>query len=1073
MNIIPDKQIDLNKTDILKTSIYSETLLEFIDDYKGTDSLTIGLIGSWGTGKSSIVETLQKNIKLQNKPYGYVYYDAWKYSDDPFRRTFIKELGKQLGLEMKDELENFYRDSSHEIKANYSLNKDWWVWLIICSLFSYFVYTAIKLFAGQITQWQIVEFVLPLSFGLLGTFFANAFVLSKFSVNIPRFFSPEQFEETFNDALHNALGKNVLNKVTKWIKKEKTFTKVIIIVDNIDRCHPKLSIELILTIKSFLGVENCIFIVPIDDLAIKKALSKGSDRDKEEFLRKFFNLVIRLKPYKTTDLLNFCRDLIKKYSVKIDENESDAVSYLISQEFANNPRRIIQFINNLQAEITLAEHQEEKGYIKQGLLTGNIPLLAKFLIIKEEWPALFNQFDLDPFLLKKINNKIISNSIVEKDNSYIFSDLDVSLDRSQFYFLSRTTEFVCTNSEPFIRLIDHDKEYSDTISTYIENSDWDSLKTSVEKGEISFANLWNKIRDEFDYSLIKHDLVKITGISLFRLVIAIFTDEHIENVNIKFVDYLAKIKKWISDTRFIPLFSNFNPNKLILLAKRFENENQTFLRDNILEYLKSAKISDHTKDLLMTYIKTFPTETTLKGLSITFTNILENYPALNLDLGEGIDKEVVYNSLYTNEDVNRMINKITNNTSENNSLIIQRIKEINRYIGLSVEQTKNYLEKIKSYIDNNDYSAMDYWFDAITDILQNLEDPTLILNYKTIIINRKDFLFNDFYSSGQRSKSNQQVQLKFLNIIKEFYLIDKSIISEGDLDGEVIQVLKEYFGREEDLMIVRHVNSIFYEIVDYFSTYDWPFRGDVINKFISTDDFDLKDMLFNTVSLMLNKTEVKDTIYTGLQEEWIVKIVAHVLNLFMTGNELGKQFIDKLKSISIVLSFISKQIELLSVEEQEKLLILLPEIYTESSLNVLYKNILYLHLNDYHRLSEIIKIIKNQSEEKMFNVLLKSLLADISESENGHVEDKSRIKLLVNSQEDLQQEDLQKLITHLERYLGSNEYPQREFGLKQLIKIKRLPKQSKASLKKLLTSIKTNSNSHKVIIKDLIERVNL
>ena len=49
--------------------------------------------------------------------------------------------------------------------------------------------------------------------------------------------------------------------------------KVLIIFDNLDRCEPKYAYETLSAIKTFMDKKNCFYIIPCDDIAIKKYIS--------------------------------------------------------------------------------------------------------------------------------------------------------------------------------------------------------------------------------------------------------------------------------------------------------------------------------------------------------------------------------------------------------------------------------------------------------------------------------------------------------------------------------------------------------------------------------------------------------------------------------------------------------------------------------------------------------------------------------------------------------------------------------------------------------------------------------
>lgn len=62
--------------------------------------LSIGLFGPWGIGKSTVINILFKLIsnakESKLKP---IYFNAWKYSGDSFRRQLLIEVAKQVSLQ--------------------------------------------------------------------------------------------------------------------------------------------------------------------------------------------------------------------------------------------------------------------------------------------------------------------------------------------------------------------------------------------------------------------------------------------------------------------------------------------------------------------------------------------------------------------------------------------------------------------------------------------------------------------------------------------------------------------------------------------------------------------------------------------------------------------------------------------------------------------------------------------------------------------------------------------------------------------------------------------------------------
>lgn len=228
-------------------------------------------------------------------------------------------------------------------------------------------------------------------------------------------FAPEQFEECFSDMISQAVKKDSLPvKISKWINGE-TYTsgydKLVIVIDNIDRCPKDLAYELVTNTKNFLVPNSkLVFLVPVDDDALKKHIiagnSENNEKEAEEFLRKIFNITIRIKPFKSFDLFDFASSINKSGQLGFNPTTVD----LVAKEFATNPRRIIQFYNNLTTELKIFELKYGADFIRE-----NESVICKCLILREEWSEYYHQITRNTFLLQ--NPDETTNGIIGKTKS--------------------------------------------------------------------------------------------------------------------------------------------------------------------------------------------------------------------------------------------------------------------------------------------------------------------------------------------------------------------------------------------------------------------------------------------------------------------------------------------------------------------------------------------------------------------------------------------------------------------------------------------------------------------------------
>jgi len=123
-------------------------------------------------------------------------------------------------------------------------------------------------------------------------------------------------------------------------------------VDDLDRCSPKKTLEVLESIKVFLGMEGFIYIIGVSQDIVTKLIDteyKESGVKGDQYIKRMIQIPITLPRWDTEDVTNlvFDFDFIKKgithnkYKNVIEENID-----LISKAVENNPREIKRFLNN-------------------------------------------------------------------------------------------------------------------------------------------------------------------------------------------------------------------------------------------------------------------------------------------------------------------------------------------------------------------------------------------------------------------------------------------------------------------------------------------------------------------------------------------------------------------------------------------------------------------------------------------------------------------------------------------------------------------------------------------------------
>jgi hypothetical protein len=99
-NLLREEAVDIDSFEDQTHEKIAETLFQIIK--KETNGLTIGLEGTWGSGKSVVISILKKKLN-DDKNIPFFYFDAWAHEGDPLRRIFLESLIEYLFTEKKEE----------------------------------------------------------------------------------------------------------------------------------------------------------------------------------------------------------------------------------------------------------------------------------------------------------------------------------------------------------------------------------------------------------------------------------------------------------------------------------------------------------------------------------------------------------------------------------------------------------------------------------------------------------------------------------------------------------------------------------------------------------------------------------------------------------------------------------------------------------------------------------------------------------------------------------------------------------------------------------------------------------
>lgn len=232
-----------------------DALVSLIQNLSGP--YVIAVDSPWGTGKTTFLGFIR--AVLESKSLACLYFDAWKtdFSSDPL----IAFLG-----ELNDSLPNWAEDIA-------SFNQFFGNAKRIASVLAR---RAIPV-AGKIATAGILD---------LDDFTEQAiseFVGTQLNDAVDSYTAEKKLIRSFRENLTAALDS---------LDSSQEGRKLIIIVDELDRCKPTYAIQRLERIKHLFDLENVIFVIALDkqQLGVSLGAVYGTGIDADEYLRRFFDL---------------------------------------------------------------------------------------------------------------------------------------------------------------------------------------------------------------------------------------------------------------------------------------------------------------------------------------------------------------------------------------------------------------------------------------------------------------------------------------------------------------------------------------------------------------------------------------------------------------------------------------------------------------------------------------------------------------------------------------------------------------------------------------------------------------
>jgi len=364
--------------DALDFTPYVETLADIIQT--GKTPLTIGVFGTWGSGKTSLMKMVKNQLP---KDFTVAWFDAWKYDkEETLWRALLLSVLAQIKETAKNQ-KNFVNTIElleTKLYRDIDIEKVGGVKVDLLKLGGIFAKGTVQLglsfIPGGAILGKFVDDLQKSGSKALTDDFTQAIQRERTKIHIEQVRFLEQFQDEFNTI------------VQQLIKPKR----LVVFVDDLDRCLPDKAIQVLEAIKLFLDVENCVFVLGIDQDVITRGIEMKYKEFKDQksvdgqpgftieginYLEKIIQLPFQIPPIAPSGMEKFIRSLSTEWP-----NEECPKVFEVG--LGDNPRQVKRTVNVFLMLWKLANRRKIQETIK--------PIrLAKVVAIQTVYPDLFNR----------------------------------------------------------------------------------------------------------------------------------------------------------------------------------------------------------------------------------------------------------------------------------------------------------------------------------------------------------------------------------------------------------------------------------------------------------------------------------------------------------------------------------------------------------------------------------------------------------------------------------------------------------------------------------------------------------
>lgn len=409
--------------DALQREKFGNALFNLVN--RSTGELVISLDGKWGEGKTTFVKMWQGLLKKNSIPS--VYIDAFKndYTDDPFI---------SIASAITSYMDEHARDSQKSLKFKEVATK------VGVRLLSWTAKIGVK--AATLGVIEAVD-IADLSKAADDVASDTAEAVSDL---VKERLSMHSKEVALMDSFRTLLSELPTNL------KGNQSGRLVIVIDELDRCKPSFAVEFLEKIKHLFSVTNVVFLLVMHKQQLEEAIKcvYGSTIDAHTYLQKFIHIETTLPKSLNgqydNDIKRYIQRLFRLHEITTWGDDRDIADCLtpLAQHFNLSLRQLEKVFTNL----AIIYSASKQNYLRL------VPIIVFISVVKVVHPNVFNELSLKKIFFSDLIEKLDLSNLSEESGS-----LSRMLNWVRFSMLTDAEFEAITGDDPI-------KKYSTSLWTY-------------------------------------------------------------------------------------------------------------------------------------------------------------------------------------------------------------------------------------------------------------------------------------------------------------------------------------------------------------------------------------------------------------------------------------------------------------------------------------------------------------------------------------------------------------------------------------------------------------------------------